>query len=115
MSDPQNVQVLHDAEMYARNQFGLNTKAEIRSFIGNQGLQNITYVNTELWRYKPGRIKGDIYIDAYTFTTNQKTGYIAFMKGYDCKYVIKSFHLDYDKVTTYALGTDATKLLKEEI
>lgn len=48
MYDPQSVQVLHDAELNAREQFGLVTKAEIRAFISNQGLQNLTYVNTEL-------------------------------------------------------------------
>ena len=67
MNDPQNVMVFNDAELGARNQFGLSTKTELLAFIGNQGLQNLTYVNTEQWRLKPERIKGDVFIDAYNF------------------------------------------------
>jgi len=115
MNDPQNVQVENDAKLNAREQFGLNTKADLFAFIGNQGLENIMYVNTKLWRNKPFRIKEDIYIDSYKFCSNQKIGYIAFMKGYSCKYAIKSFHLDYDKLTTKDMGAFPTKQLKDGI
>ena len=114
MNEPQKVQALYEAELNARIQFGINTKSELIAFIGNQGLQNLTYVDTELWRNNP-RKNEDIYIDAYKFCSNHKKGYIAFMKGAVCKYVIKSFHLDYDKLTTKDLGTYSTKLLKEGI
>jgi hypothetical protein len=114
MNEPQNVLVQNDAELNARLQFGLNTKAGLLAFIGNQGLQNVTYVNTELWRNNPRKDK-DIYIDAYKFRSNQKVGYIAFMKGVTGKYMIKSFHLDHDKMTTRDLGAYSTKLLKDGI
>ena len=115
MCDPQNIYIHNDAVLGARNQFGLNTKTELLTFIGNQGLQNLKYLNTEPWRLKPERIKGDVFIDAYNFYSNQKIGYIAFMKGANCKYAIKSFHWDHDKFTTKNLGANTTKLLKDEI
>jgi penicillin-binding protein-related factor A (putative recombinase) len=112
MSNQQKVQVLYEAELNAREKFGLKSKAELLAFIGNDGLQDVTYVNTEIWRNNPKR-NMDIYIDAYTFRSNQKTGYIAFMKGITCKYAIKSFHLNNDKLTTKDMISHSTKLLKE--
>ena len=114
MNEPQNVLVLYDAERNARIQFGLNTKAELLDFIGNQGLQDLMYWNTELWKLNP-RKGEDIYIDAYKFRSNQKIGYIAFMKGSAGKYVIKSFHLDHGKRTLGEMGTNPEKLLKDGI
>ena len=112
MYDQQQVQVFYDAELNARQQFGLNKKTDLIEFIGNQGLQDVTYWNTELWRKNPNKNE-DIYIDAYKFRSTQKQGYIAFMKGFTCKYVIKSFHLDNEKITLKDIGVNTAKQLKE--
>ena len=53
MIGSQNVYVLFDAELNARLQFGLKTKAELLAFIGNGGLQNMVYLKTEPWRNNP--------------------------------------------------------------
>jgi hypothetical protein len=112
MEETMNVKIFYDAELNAREQFGLNTKADLIAFIGNQGLQKLEYVNTKLWENKPKETK-DIYIDAYKFRSNEKVGYIAFMKGVDGKYAIKSFHIDHDKLTIKDLDAYSTKQLKD--
>lgn len=114
MKESQSVQVLYEAELNARVQFGLNTKAELLKFIGNQGLQDLIYCNTELWKNNPRKDK-EIYVDAYKFRSNKKIGYIAFMKSFADKYVIKSFHLDYNKITLKGLSINTERLLKDEI
>ena len=110
-NDPKNVEILYDAETNARMQFGLNTKADLLAFIGNEGLQDITYYNTEPWRNNPKKNK-EILIDAYKFYSNRKHGYIAFMKGVSGNYVIKSFHLDFDKLILKDIGSNSEKLLR---
>ena len=110
-SNPKSIEVLYDAESNARKQFGLNNKADLLAFIGNDGLQDLTYVNTEPWRNNPKRDK-EVLIDAYKFRSNLKLGYIAFMKGVLNNYVIKSFHLDFNKLTLKDAGNDTNKLLR---
>jgi hypothetical protein len=111
MGDPQNVQILYDAELNAMHQFGLNTKSDLLSFIGNGALQNMSYINTEPWRNNPKKDIMEVYIDSYNFRSNRKLGYIAFMKGISGKYVIKSFHLDHHKITLGNTGNNSTKSL----
>jgi len=112
MINPQNVQVLFDAELNARCQFGLNTKTQLLEFIGNGGLQAMSYVNTKPWRNNPKKGLGEIYIDSYTFCSNRKTGYIAFFKGPLGNYVIKSFHIDQNKITLGSVGNNSLKPLR---
>jgi len=96
-----------------RIQFGLNTEVELLMFIGNGGLQDLDYINTEPWRNNP-RKNVEVLIDAYTFRSNSKMGYIAFMKTYNDNYAIKSFHLDNNKITTRELGSNSNKLTLKE-
>jgi len=103
--------VRYDAERYAREHFGINTKADLLDFIGNHGLEDLTYINTEPWRNNPRKDK-EILIDAYNFHTNLKLGYIAFMIGFSGKYEIKSFHLDKEKLTTKNIGNNFKKQLR---
>jgi len=110
-SNPENIHVEYDALLNARQQFGLNTKTDLLGFIGNDGLQDLTYVNTELWRNNPRKEK-EILIDSYKFRSNNKRGYIAFMKGIPGNYMIKSFHLDHDKLTLKDIGNNSGKLLR---
>jgi len=109
MSDPQKIHVEYDALLNARLQFGLNTKTILLEFIGNGGLQAMSYVNTEPWRNNPQKGFREILIDSYKFRSNRKVGYIAFFKGIPGNYAIKSFHLDHDKIT---LGEAENKSIK---
>ena len=109
---PQNVQVLFDAELNARLQFGLNTKTELLGFIGNGGLQAMSYVNTEPWRNNPKKDIREIYVDSYNFRSNRKVGYIAFFKGIPGNYVIKSFHLEHDKITLGKADINSKNILR---
>ena len=108
---PETVSVFYDAELNAREQFGLNTKADLLAFIGNDGLQDLAYWNTEPWRYNRKKDK-EILIDAYKFRSNRKLGYIAFMKGVSGNYVIKSFHLDNEKLTLKDIINNSEKPLR---
>ena len=111
MSNPEKIHVEYDAVLNAQHQFGLNTKTELLNFIGNGGLQDMSYVNTEPWRNKPQKITGEILIDSYNFRSNRKVGYIAFFKGIPGNYVIKSFHLDHNKITLGSVGNNSIKPL----
>ena len=107
-----SVIVHNDAKTNAREQFGLKTEEELLAFIGNDGLQDLTYLNTEPWRLNPRKKDKEILIDAYKFLTNRKLGYIAFMKGISGNFIIKSFHLDHDKLTTKDISGNSEKLLR---
>jgi hypothetical protein len=110
--NPNDVIVQHDAELNARCQFGLNTKADLLAFISNGGLQALSFIISEPWRNNPKKDIMEIFIDSYHFRTNQKIGYIAFMKGYSGKYIIKSFHLDHRKMTLKDVGNNPLKSLR---
>jgi hypothetical protein len=87
MDGPESVKVLYDAELNARIQFGINTSSELLAFIGNGGLQAMVYAGTELWRNNPNK-NDKIFVDSYKFKTNQKLGYIAFMKGFKIRFIM---------------------------
>ena len=109
--NPKTIVVYYEAQFNARYQFGLNTKEELLTFIGNDGLQDLTYWNTEPWRLNQNKDK-EILVDAYNFRTNQKLGYIAFMKLVKGNYAIKSFHPDNVKLTLKDIGSNSEKLLR---
>ena len=109
--NPKRVNVFYDAELNAREQFGINSKADLLDFIGNHGLEDLTYINTKPFENNQKKGK-DILIDAYKFRSNNKLGYIAFMKGVSGQYVIKSFHLDNVKLTLKDIGSNTKKLLR---
>ena len=110
-NNPKSVVVHYDAELNARKHFGINTQADLLDFIGNNGLEDLVYINTEPWRKNPRKEK-EILVDAYSFHTNLKQGYIAFMIGFSGKYEIKSFHLDHVKFTLKDIGNNSAKLLR---
>ena len=112
MSEPQKIHVEYDAVINAQRQFGLNTKTALLEFIGNGGLQTMSYVNTEPWRNNPKKDIREIFIDSYKFFSNRKVGYIAFFKGIPGNYVIKSFHLDHNKITLGKAGNNSIKPLR---
>jgi hypothetical protein len=74
----------------ARQHFGLLTRVELLEFIGNDGLEKMTFVNCKEWEksHKPGR-----FVDAYQFHSGTTPGYIAFCFCTEVsKWFIKSFH-----------------------
>ena len=109
--NPKTIVVYYEAKFNAHHQFGLNTEADLLAFIGNDGLQDLTYWNTEPWRLNQNKDK-EILVDAYKFRSNQKLGYIAFMKVVKGSYAIKSFHLDNVKLTLKDIGSNSEKLLR---
>ena len=61
--------------------------------ISNDGLEELTFINTKKWENNPNKIQ-PILIDAYEFKSMYKLGYIAFMYNNKTnKWNIKSFHL----------------------
>ena len=91
--DEENVIPINNVIENARNDFKLNTKSQLLDFILNDGLENLTFVNTKDWENNPNKNK-PIKVDAYEFTSMYKLGYIAFMYNEETnKWLIKSFHL----------------------
>jgi len=79
--------VLSDAEKC----FNLKTINEILSFIANDGLENLKFINSTTWKNNKSTV--EIIVDAYEFTTADILGYIAFMFSPKTnKWIIKSFH-----------------------
>jgi hypothetical protein len=104
--------VKYDAILNAREQFGLNTQADLLEFIGNNGLQGLVFLNSEPWRLNPKK-DTEVLVDAYTFYSNRKNGYIAFMKASqnNFRYVIKSFHMVQEKLTLSDIGSNIGRIL----
>jgi hypothetical protein len=77
----------------AKKLFSLYPKSVLLSFIYNNGLEKLEYLNTKEWEKNQDK-KNPLMVDAYEFKTNYKTGYIAFMYNeMTLKWIIKSFHL----------------------
>jgi hypothetical protein len=77
-ADPNRVTVHHDAQEGARSYFHLYTEKDLLTFINGRGLENLQYINTMPWDFNPHK-PPDIDIDAYSFYSGMKYGYIAFM------------------------------------
>lgn len=91
------VVVLGKAEKSARDDFGLNTKKTVLDFIYNDGLESPHYINTKPWENNPD--PSLIVIDAYSFYSGPKQGYMAFFFSMKTKrWLIKSFKLNKDFV-----------------
>ncbi|MGJ0516009.1 MAG: hypothetical protein ACR65O_09730 [Methylomicrobium sp.] len=90
------VAVLNNAEKCARDDFGLNTKIAVLDFIASGGLETPHYINTKLWENNPDPATS-IMVDAYSFYSGPKQGYIAFFFNPKTnKWLIKSFKLNKD-------------------
>ena len=67
----------------------IDTKKEILEFIANDGLENIKFQNTNLFKKQP-----ELTVDAYEFRSGSLWGYISFGQNEKTKkWFIKSFHL----------------------
>lgn len=96
--------------------FGLKTKSELLNFIGNDGLEELTFYNKSMYYDKLGKPL-NIFIDEYEFISGSKLGYIAFMHNKKIgKWAIKSFHLSKNSNLTlaFALNKAGFKLIGED-
>jgi hypothetical protein len=91
VENPFAVKILKQPEDDAKF-FGLKTKGEIKNFIGNDGLENLNFINTKEWENNPDK-SFTILVDAYEFRSRYKLGYIAFMFNNKTGFwIVKSFH-----------------------
>lgn len=89
-----NVFVWKPALRGAQEVFNLKTEEDLLSFIGNDGLENLDFINTAPWKENP-KPEHEIFIDAYGFKTLGIHGYIAFFYNNNTKkWNIKSFKLN---------------------
>jgi hypothetical protein len=101
---------LDDANSY----FGLKTKSNLLDFIGNNGMEDLKFVNTKEWENNPDKTT-PIYVDAYQFRSMCKLGYIAFMfNKKTLKWLIKSFHLSENRNTTMEMALYKAGLIEEK-
>lgn len=86
-----DVFIVSQALKDANNIFNLRTKNDLLEFIGNDGLEDLHFINTKEWEKNPDRSL-KIQVDAYEFKTMNILGYIAFLYSpHTKKWIIKSF------------------------
>ena len=104
------VVVLGNAEKSAREDFGLSTKKNVLDFIYNDGLENPQYITTKPWDRNPD--PGLVMIDAYSFNSGPKQGYLAFFFSIKTRrWLIKSFKQNkYSEPQNYLLSDKLSAL-----
>ncbi|NOU23582.1 MAG: hypothetical protein HOO93_17680 [Methyloglobulus sp.] len=91
--------LIGNAKKTASEDFGLHTTKDVLDFISNGGLENINFLNTKTWDNKPHTIQVAIFVDAYSFHSGSKHGYLAIMfNPATKKWLIKSFKLNKDSI-----------------
>lgn len=85
----QQVFVSKGAQQDAASDFNLHRMDDIINFIGNGGLEDMTYKFSETRNNNPDQSNPQ-WIDVYHFKSIKTHGYFAFFKGPD-KWIIKSF------------------------
>jgi len=112
------VVVLGNAQISARENFGLATQKEVIDFIYNDGLESPHHINTKPWENNPDH-NCPIQVDAYSFYSGPKHGYMAFFFSPKTnKWLIKSFKPNKDLVPRNNIMNDqllAIKALMKEI
>jgi len=113
-NDMDNVIPINSVLKNAKETFNLFTKSNLLSFIYNNGLEDLTFVNTKSWEKNPNP-NFDIKVDAYEFRSLHKLGYIAFMFNANTKkWIIKSFHLSDNRNMAMCLALQKAGLIKQE-
>lgn len=90
---PEKIQVWHGVVQDAGEYFGLHSKGELVSFIGNRGLLDVCFLEKKLLDSNKRR-DIEIIVFSFEFKAVKKFGYLAFFKSpmkTGC-FVIKSFH-----------------------
>lgn len=93
------IHIMKVAKKTARTDFGLPTKKDIVSFIGDGGLVKPRFINTKKWEKNPNP-KESVMVDSYAFYSGHLYGYIAFM-FVGGKWTIKSFKENTETDTRY--------------
>lgn len=89
--NPEDIYVPNDVVLSARKDFRLQSSEDLKFFIGS-GFENSEYINTEIWDNNPLKETHPSYVDAYSFTSGKKTGYIAYCPNPKMKnWRLKSF------------------------
>lgn len=110
--DPAKVYVSMEAEQNARDDFNLGSKDELKKFIADGGLSSPKHINTELWDRNPLKDTVPSYVDAFSFSSGTKQGYIAYCPNPKVKnWLLKSFKLDL-KGPGKSINTFAEAMLK---
>lgn len=105
------VKVLGKAQESAGTDFGLYTEQAVCDFINDGGLEKPQYINTKPWENNPD--PGLILIDAYSFYSGPKQGYLAFFFSIKTdRWLIKSFKLNKDSEPRTYLLTEQLLTLK---
>ena len=107
-SEPPNVTFSHDAEQSAKKNFNIRSGKELIAFIGNGGLDNRRFKNTEPLRLDLAGNQGKM-VDAYHFRDGKKYGYIAFIYNEQKN----NWHIKSFKDDTKILNSKIKKLLGE--
>jgi len=115
IENPMDIIPRREAGDLAAAIFGLRTKSELLNFIGNDGLENLTFINTKPWEKNPDP-SSTILIDAYEFRSGSKLGYISFMRNQKTKkWIIKSFHLSKNSNLAIAFALRKARLIGEDL
>ncbi|SNX59756.1 hypothetical protein SAMN06296273_1190 [Nitrosomonas ureae] len=106
--------VLNSALKFAREDFNLSTNKAILEFIANEGLESPWYINTKPWENNPNKANFSIMVDAYSFYSGPKQGYLAFFYNQITKkWLIKSFKNNRDSVPRTSKMIDQLSAYKE--
>lgn len=90
-----HVKVLGKAQESAGSDFGLYTEQAVLYFINDGGLEKPQHISKKPWEKNPD--PGLIWIDAYSFYSGPKQGYLAFFfSSKTGRWLIKSFKLNKD-------------------
>jgi len=73
----EKIGVKYDAENDAREVFNLPTKKRIYEFIAGGGLEAVTPIKVENWRYNPKPIENPALVYSYNFYSGSLYGYLA--------------------------------------
>jgi hypothetical protein len=83
------VVVLRGAQESARQFLGLDTARRVLEFIAAGGCEAPRFIRSAPWENNPDRTR-NIMVDSYSFHSGTKYGYLAFFRGHDGRWVIKS-------------------------
>ena len=98
-TSPSDVIPIDPVPETAERDFQLRSRRDLLAFIANNGMEQLTFVNTKDWERNPNP-NTPIPVDGYTFMSSFKKGYFAyFFNPKTKKWIIKSFHLSDDAST----------------
>lgn len=89
---PENVLIHSPAKQGAREEFGLKTDDDIKSFIADGGLSDRVFVKTDIFKAAQDLRGQEMSADVYDFWSGTKFGYFALVHNPNNRaWLIKSF------------------------